>query len=58
MTICISALCQYSCMGAAPAFINRGIVVIKFIVEIFKVNKFSRIDFGMIMNRSVEETKA
>ena len=26
--------------------------------EVFKVNKFSRIDFEMIMNRSVEEVKA
>ena len=45
-------------MGAAPVFINRGIVIIKFMEEIFKVNKFSRIDFEIIMNRSVEEVKA
>ena len=33
--------------------INRGIVAIKFMGEIFKVNKFSRIDLEMIMHRSV-----
>ena len=39
-------------MGAAPVFINRGII--KSVNEIFKVNKFSRIDFEIIMNSKVE----
>ena len=40
-------------MGAAPVFISRGIVIIRFEKEIFKVNKFSRIDSEIIIKNNV-----
>ena len=44
--------------GASSIFINKGIVVINFIGEIFRVNNFSRIDLKILINNNVDEAKA
>ena len=42
-------------MGAAPVFIKKRIVIMKFMGEICRLNKFSRIELKIKINNNVDE---